>query len=130
MRLECAEIMRKQGFDEPVGRAKITSAYNLPCDKIIHTVGPYVGGKLTDKHCEQLKSCYRECLKSAEQSGIPSIAFCCISTGEYHFPNEKAAEIAVKTVNEFLRNNSDIEVIFNVFKDEDHTLYKRLLSGN
>lgn len=130
LRLECAEIMRKQGFDEPIGRAKITSAYNLPCDKIIHTVGPYVGGRLTEEHCEQLISCYRECLKSAVQNGIPSIAFCCISTGEFHFPNEKAAEIAVKTVGEFLHNNSDIEVIFNVFKNEDYTIYKRLLGGN
>lgn len=130
LRLECAEIMRKQGFDELTGRAQITSAYNLPCDKIIHTVGPYVGGKLTEEHCEQLRSCYRECLKAAVQSEISSIAFCCISTGEFHFSNEKAAEIAVKTVGEFLHNNSDIEVIFNVFKNEDYTIYKRLLGGN
>lgn len=79
---------------------------------------------------EQLKSCYNECLKAAVQSGISSIAFCCISTGEFRFPNEKAAEIAVKTVSGFLQNNSDIEVIFNVFKDNDYTIYKRLLGGN
>ncbi len=130
LRLECAEIMRKQGFEEPVGRAKITSAYDLPCDKIIHTVGPYVGGKLTESHCEQLISCYSECLKTAVRNGISSIAFCCISTGEFHFPNKKAAEIAVKTVSDFLRDNSDIEVIFNVFKNEDYAIYKRLLGGN
>ena len=138
LRLECAEIMRAlsasrktpQGYEEPVGQAKITSAYNLPCDKIIHTVGPYVGGKLTDEHCEQLRSCYSECLKAAVQRGISSIAFCCISTGEFRFPNEKAAEIAVKTVSDFLQNNSDIEVIFNVFKDNDYTIYNRLLGGN
>lgn len=127
LRLECAEIMRKQGFEEPIGRAKITSAYNLPCDKIIHTVGPYVGGKLTEEHCEQLRSCYSECLKTAVQNGISSVAFCCISTGEFRFPNEKAAEIAVKTVSGFLQNNSEIEVIFNVFKDNDYTICKRLL---
>lgn len=127
LRLECAEIMRKQGFEEPIGRAKITSAYNLPCDKIIHTVGPYVGGKLTEEHCEQLRSCYSECLKTAVQNGISSVAFCCISTGEFRFPNEKAAEIAVKTVSGFLQNNSEIEVIFNVFKNDDYAVYKRLL---
>lgn len=130
LRLECAEIMQNQGFDEPIGRAKITSAYNLPCKNIIHTVGPYVGGKLTDEHCEQLKSCYNECLETAVQNKISSIAFCCISTGEFRFPNEKAAEIAVKTVSEFLRGNQNIEVIFNVFKNEDYTVYKRLLGGN
>ncbi len=135
LRLECAEIMRAlsasrktlQGYEEPVGKAKITAAYNLPCDKIIHTVGPYVGGKLTDEHCEQLSSCYKECLKTAVQNGISSIAFCCISTGEFHFPNEKAAEIAVKTVSDFLKINPEIEVIFNVFKDNDYAVYKRLL---
>ena len=130
LRLECARIMQKQGVEEPVGRAKITSAYNLPCDKIIHTVGPYVGGKLTEGHCEQLRSCYRECLKTAVQNGISSIAFCCISTGEFHFPNEKAAEIAVGIVDEFLRNDQNIEVIFNVFKDSDRAIYKRLLGGD
>ncbi|MDE7193274.1 MAG: protein-ADP-ribose hydrolase [Oscillospiraceae bacterium] len=130
LRMECAEIMRKQGFEEPIGRAKITGAYNLPCYKIIHTVGPYVGGTLTQTHCEQLEACYRECLKTAVQNGISSIAFCCISTGEFHFPNKKAAEIAVKTVSEFLQGNSDIEVIFNVFKDDDCAIYKQLLCGN
>jgi len=130
LRLECAEIMREQGFEEPIGRAKITSAYNLPCRKIIHTVGPFVGGKLTEKHCKQLRSCYSECLKTAVQNGISSIAFCCISTGEFHFPNDKAAEIAVETVRKFLKSNKNIEVIFNVFKDEDYKIYSRLLGGN
>lgn len=135
LRLECAEIMHAlpasretpQGFEEPVGKAKITAAYNLPCDKIIHTVGPYVGGGLTDEHCGQLRSCYRECLETAVRNGITSIAFCCISTGEFHFPNKKASEIAVQTVDEFLQNNSEIEVIFNVFKDDDYGIYKQLL---
>lgn len=138
LRLECAEIMRAlsasrktlQGFEEPVGKAKVTAAYNLPCDKIIHTVGPFVGEKLTDEHCKQLRSCYIECLKTAVQNGITSIAFCCISTGEFRFPNEKAAKIAVNTVSEFLCGNKNIEVIFNVFKNEDYAIYKRLLGGN
>lgn len=125
LRLECAEML--QGFEEPVGKAKITAAYNLPCDKIIHTVGPYVGGGLTDEHCGQLRSCYRECMETAVRNGITSIAFCCISTGEFHFPNKKAAEIAVQTVDEFLQNNSEIKVIFNVFKDDDYGIYKQLL---
>lgn len=98
--------------------------------KIIHTVGPYVGGRLTDEHCELLRSCYCECLKTALQNNVSSIAFCCISTGEFRFPNEKAAEIAVKTVSDFLRDNQSIEVIFNVFKNDDYEIYKRLLGGN
>ena len=130
LRLECGEIMRGQGCDEPVGRAKITGAYNLPCEKIIHTVGPYVGGALTAKHCEMLKSCYISCLEAAAHNGITSVAFCCIGTGEFHFPNQKAAEIAVETVREFLRGNTEIEVIFNVFKDEDYKIYERLLGGD
>lgn len=138
LRLECSEIMhalsasRKtlQCFEEPVGQAKITSAYNLPCEKVIHTVGPYVGGKLTKTHCEQLRSCYAECLKTAVQNGISSIAFCCISTGEFRFPNEKAAEIAVETVREFMQSYDSIEVIFNVFKNEDYVIYKKLLGGD
>lgn len=130
LRLECAEIMSAQGSEEPVGRAKITGAYNLPCEKIMHTVGPYVGGRLSEEHCKQLRSCYCECLKTAVQSGISSIAFCCISTGEFRFPNEKAAELAVGTVREFLRDNQNIEVIFNVFKDSDREIYERLLGGN
>ena len=126
---ECADIMQKQGFEEPVGQAKLTFAYNLPCDHIIHTVGPAVQGKLTDKHCEMLKSCYRSCLDIAVENHIGSIAFCCISTGVFGFPKQEAAEIAVKTVRDFLKNNS-IEVIFNVFGDDDHEIYKRLLGRN
>ena len=127
LRLECAEIMNRQGHEEATGKAKITSAYNLPCNHIIHTVGPIVHGALTDNNCELLKSCYIECLKTAEENGIGSIAFCCISTGEFHFPNKKAAEIAVKTVTEYLKNSKIERVIFNVFKDEDKTIYAKLL---
>lgn len=126
LRLECAEIMQKQGFKEPTGQAKITSAYNLPCDYVIHTVGPIVQEKLTEKYCKLLKSCYQSCLELAVQNHIDSIAFCCISTGVFGFPKQEAAEIAVKTVREFLKNHS-IKIIFNVFGDDDHEIYKRLL---
>lgn len=126
LRLKCAEIMKAQGHEEPTGAAKITSAYNLPCDYVIHTVGPIVRGKLTAEHCRLLKSCYKSCLELAVQSGVKSIAFCCISTGVFGFPQDKAAEIAVQTVREFLKTN-DIEVIFNVFTEKDFDIYKRLL---
>lgn len=129
LRLECARIMQVQGFGEPTGKAKITKAYNLPCRYILHTVGPIVTGRLTGKDQELLASCYRSCLELADQSGIRSIAFCCISTGEFHFPNQKAAEIAVQTVMEYRRiTGSTIEVIFNVFKDLDKEIYEKLLS--
>lgn len=126
LRLKCAEIMRLQGYEEPTGKAKITPAYNLPCQYVIHTVGPIVQGGLTSKHCNLLKSCYQSCLELAIQSGIKSIAFCCISTGVFGFPNDKAAEIAIQTVREFLTIH-DIEVIFNVFTEEDFDIYKSLL---
>lgn len=130
LRLECADIMDKQGFAEPTGRAKITKAYNLPCEHIIHTVGPVVGNRLTQNDCEMLSSCYRSCLEIAEENGVRSIAFCCISTGEFHFPNQKAAQIAVSTVSEYLKDSDIKRVIFNVFKDEDYVIYKRLLTSN
>lgn len=126
LRLECAGIMEKQGYPEPTGLAKITPAYDLPCDYVIHTVGPIVSGKLTAEHCRLLESCYQSCLEVAVQNGIDSIAFCCISTGVFGFPKQEAAEIAVKTVRGFLKNNS-IKVIFNVFGDDDYAIYKRLL---
>lgn len=127
LRLECAEIMEKQGFAEQTGKAKITKAYNLPCDYILHTVGPIVNGRLTEKHCILLASCYHSCLDLAERYGIESVAFPCISTGEFHFPNEKAAEIAINTVREKLKTSTVERVIFNVFKDEDKRIYEKLL---
>lgn len=126
LRLECAEIMERQESEEPTGTAKITSAYNLPCNKIIHTVGPIVSGRLTEKHCEQLESCYRSCLEIAVRNNIGSIAFCCISTGVFGFPQREAAEIAVKTVQNFIKDHN-IEVIFNVFRQDDYDIYNRLL---
>ena len=128
LRAACAELMNEQGYEEETGKAKITPAYNLPCNYVLHTVGPIIYGRLTEKDKKQLASCYRSCLELAEQNGIKSIAFCCISTGEFHFPNDKAAEIAVQTVKEYKRQtNSKIEVIFNVFKQMDYEIYRDLL---
>lgn len=129
LRLECAGIMEKQGYPEPTGQAKITLAYNLPCDYVIHTVGPIVSGKLTAEHCRLLESCYRSCLEIAVHNGIDSIAFCCISTGVFGFPKQEAAEIAVNTVRGFLKSHG-IKVIFNVFGSEDYDIYRKTLSEN
>lgn len=124
----CNEIMEKQGHEEPVGQAKITPGFNLPCDHIIHTVGPRVIGSLTDEYKEQLASCYRSCLKLADENNIDTIAFCCISTGVFMFPYKKAAEIAVKTVDEYKQETkSPIKVIFNVFSQQDLVAYRNLL---
>ena len=126
LRYECDRIMQEQGHEEPTGKAKITKAYNLPCDYVIHTVGPIVQGQLTDEHCKLLESSYQSCLELAVQNGIDSIAFCCISTGVFGFPQKQAAEIAVRTVREF-RKTHTIKVIFNVFKEDDYEIYKELL---
>ncbi len=128
LRLKCDEIMNLQGQDEPTGRAKITPAYNLPSKYVLHTVGPIIQGKVTDEDRHLLASCYRSCLELASASGVQSIAFCCISTGEFHFPNGEAAEIAVDTVRDYLKTDEKIRrVIFNVFKDEDLHIYKKIL---
>lgn len=128
LRLDCDRIMKEQGYDEPTGRAKITPAYNLPSRYVIHTVGPIVTGRLTDKHCRQLADCYQSCLELAAKNGLKSIAFCCISTGEFHFPRERAAEIAVQTVVDYLAADRRIEkVVFNVFKQEDYDIYRKLM---
>ena len=128
LRLECDEIMKKQGHGEPTGEAKITNSYNLPCKYIIHTVGPIINGKLTSEDCDLLESCYKSCLELASKNNLESIAFCCISTGEFHFPNDKAAQIAVKTVEEFMKKETGLKkVIFNVFKDMDKEIYRKLL---
>lgn len=123
LRLECAAIMEKQGYAEPTGRAKITRAYNLPCKYVLHTVGPIIRDIVTSEDEELLASCYRSCLELAKENNIKSVAFCCISTGEFHFPNELAAEIAIETIS---KHKGEIEVIFNVFKDTDYEIYQRL----
>ena len=130
LRLECARIMLEQGYEEPTGQAKITKAYNLPCNYILHTVGPIIQGKLTKRDEELLASCYRSCLELAAENGLENVAFCCISTGEFHFPNDLAAEIAVPTVKEFLKKQTSVKkVIFNVFKDLDKAIYEKLLGA-
>lgn len=128
LREECAQIIERQGCEEPTGQAKITKAYNLPCKYILHTVGPIIYGTLTERDCTLLKSCYTSCLRLAAEKGLESVAFCCISTGEFHFPHKKAAEIAVSTVKEFLKENTSVrKVIFNVFKELDKEIYAELL---
>lgn len=131
LRDECAAIMRAQGHPEPNGRAKLTKGYNLPAQYVLHTVGPIVGRWVTGQDRRELASCYRSCLELAAEHSLRSVAFCCISTGEFHFPNREAAEIAVKTVRESLTGNTTIErVIFNVFKDIDAEIYRRLLESD
>ena len=128
LRLLCDKMMKAQGHEEPTGTAKITPAFNLPSKYILHTVGPIIYGPVTRQDCSELASCYRSCLELAVENGCQSIAFCCISTGEFHFPNEKAAETAVQTVRSFLNERQqNIRVIFNVFKDTDLCIYQKLL---
>lgn len=128
LRLYCAKLMQKQGHEEPTGQAKITPAFNLPSSYVLHTVGPIIYERVRKEDEELLASCYRSCLSLAAEHGLSSIAFCCISTGEFRFPNERAAKIAIHTVREFLQKETSIKkVIFNVFKDLDREIYERLL---
>lgn len=128
LRAACAALMERQGHPEATGTAKLTAGYNLPARHVLHTVGPIVHGTLTEEHRQLLASCYRSCLTLAAKNGLKSVAFCCISTGEFHFPNAAAAEIAVREVRAFLAENTSVErVVFNVFKDDDRCIYERLL---
>lgn len=130
LRIKCSQIMEAQGHEEETGTAKITPAYNLPCSYVLHTVGPIISGPLRQRDCELLASCYRSCLELAAANGLQSLAFCCISTGVFRFPQERAAEIAIKTVKQFLETESSIQqVIFNVFTDKDLAIYQKLLNG-
>lgn len=131
LRLACAELMKQQGHEEETGKAKITPAYNLPSRFVLHTVGPIIQGWLTRKDKELLASCYRSCLELAEKNRLRNIAFCCISTGEFRFPNDKAAEVAIQTVKEYKKQTqSEIEVIFNVYKELDYNIYRELLKAD
>ena len=131
LREECHQLMLRQGHPEETGTAKITKAYNLPCNHVIHTVGPIIPNGIPTEHQKgQLASCYRSIMTCADENGLESVAFCCISTGEFRFPNQLAAEIAVKTVKDYLLahpNTSIKHVVFNVFKDVDKAFYQRLL---
>lgn len=129
LRHTCAQIMKKQGHEEPTGQAKITPAFNLPCKYVLHTVGPIIYGELTGQDRTLLASCYKNCLDLASENGCKSIAFCCISTGVFRFPQEEAAKIAIATVKNWQQNhNEKIDVVFNVFGDADEAIYKKLLS--
>lgn len=132
LRYTCWRFMQEQGHAEPTGKAKITYGYNLPAKYIIHTVGPIVQGvRPTKQDRKELASCYRSCLELAAANDVRSIAFCCISTGEFHFPNEEAARIAVDTVRTFKQEtDSDIKVVFNVFKAMDDEIYRKLLQAD
>ena len=131
LREKCYQLMLQQGHEESTGQAKITKAYNLPCRYVIHTVGPIIpNGIPTEFQKEQLASCYRSIMSCADENHLESVAFCCISTGEFRFPNQLAAEIAVQTVNDYLTEHPDCsvkQVVFNVFKDIDRDVYQRLL---
>lgn len=135
LREECNHIMNRRRmkygrkYEEPTGTATLTRGYNLPCDYVVHTVGPIVYGRLNDKLCQDLQNCYENVLQCCVENNIKSVAFCCISTGEFHFPNDKAAEIAVRTVTDFLekQDNCMERIIFNVFKDSDLEIYEKLL---
>lgn len=131
LRLTCAKMMQAQGYGEETGSAKITPAFNLPSRYVLHTVGPIITGRVTARDEELLAACYHSCLRLADENHLESIAFCCISTGEFHFPNEQAAEIAVQTVKAFMKKHISIKkVVFNVFKEYDKEIYRRLLGGS
>ena len=134
LRDACAELMRAQGHGEPTGSAKITSGYNLPARYVIHTVGPIVTGPVpTAWDRAALAACYRSCLELAATRDLASVAFCCISTGEFRFPNRAAAKIAVHEVRAFFDAHPDgsvKRVVFDVFKDEDLAIYRQLLDAS
>ncbi len=128
LRLYCHRLMTAQAHEEPTGQAKITPAFNLPSRFILHTVGPIISGTVSPKDRELLASCYRSCLRLAVENRCQSIAFCCISTGEFHFPHDLAAQTAVETVRSFLQEDqSGLKVLFNVYKDIDREIYETLL---
>lgn len=124
MRLECNEYMKTINYNLPTGEAFITKGYNLPSKYVIHTVGPIIQFRVTQKEEKELSDCYINSLKLAIEKGIKTVAFPCISTGVFRFPKDKACEIAIKSVKEFVKENKTIEkVIFNVFSDEDYNIY-------
>ncbi|WP_461206608.1 protein-ADP-ribose hydrolase [Clostridium sp. DL1XJH146] len=134
LREVCNEYMQKKrkntvNYEEPTGSAMLTKGFNLPCQYVLHTVGPIVGNRLNNSLKQDLKNCYKGCLTIALENGVRSLAFCCISTGEFRFPNDEAAKIAIESINEFMEQNIDSidRIVFNVFKDIDYELYKQLL---
>ena len=130
LRWECQQLMRAQGHEEATGSAKITAGYNLPAKHVIHTVGPiiYTDSPSVEQQ-EELASCYNACMCIAEEYRLTSIAFCCISTGVFHFPPILAAAIALKTVRAYQRKSLKT-IVFNVFTEADYLIYERLLRAN
>ena len=123
-----------ESYEQPTGIPMLTKAHNLPSKHVIHVVGPIVDGELTSKHESDLENCYINSLNMCLENDIRSIAFCCISTGVFHFPNERAAEIAVGSVKNWFSSSKAHEeaidrVIFNVFNDEDLRIYNSILGG-
>lgn len=127
LRLACQHLMAEQSYPEPTGQAKLTRGFNLPASYVIHTVGPIIEGQVSQADQDLLVSSYQSCLELAAEKGLKSLALCCISTGEFHFPNQLAAKLALETVRRFLKNHPQIKVIFNVFKDQDLVIYQDLL---
>ena len=130
LRNACDRLMKEQGHEEPTGKAKITPAFNLPSRYVLHTVGPIIsaGKSPTAKETALLSGCYCSCLELAARHQLQSLAFCCISTGEFHFPREQATHIAVKTVSDWLTcHDNAMTVVFNVFNDEDMEIYRKVL---
>ena len=128
LRLACAELMQQQGHDKPTGHAKVTPAFNLPARYVLHTVGPIYAGRPSPRQDRQLADCYRSCLDAAGELRLASVAFCCISTGVFGFPQERAARIAVDTVRSWLdEQGSGMTVVFNTFLDTDTAIYRDLL---
>lgn len=131
LRLACNEIMKAQGHPEPTGTAKITPGFNLPCKYVLHTVGPIISGRPGQADREMLAACYRSCLELAAAHGLQTVAFCCISTGVFRYPQDQAAETAVETVMRFLEQDTPVrQVVFDVFTDTDRLLYQRELEKN
>ena len=118
-------------WKEPAGRARATPGFNLPCRYVFHTVGPIVSGPLREEHRVLLTSCYTSCLELAREKHCRSLAFCCISTGEFRFPREEAAHIALAAVTDWMNANPqyEIRVVFDVFTEQDNDIYTQLLSG-
>ncbi|MCR5795918.1 MAG: protein-ADP-ribose hydrolase [Solobacterium sp.] len=135
LRAECARQMRElrmkygDDYEQPTAVPMLTEGYNLPAKKVIHIVGPIVSGELTEELEQDLADCYTNVLDLCLANGLRSVAFCCISTGVFRFPNRRAAGIAVQTVTDWQEEHPDAmeRVIFNVFKDEDREFYEQEL---
>lgn len=126
LRLECNDVMK--GREASVGDVIVTGAYNLPCRYVFHTAGPIVGGRVTEKNKTDLKKCYVECLKKADERALKNIAFCCISTGIYGYPPEQAAIVAVGAVKEYkATTKSGIKIIFDLFTEKDYDIYNAVM---